>query len=153
MLHDKSKILKGFFICSLLVAFGCSTSHEIKSFKSDGCTLFPDRSLISENDWCDCCFEHDIAYWQGGTEKERLEADIEFRKCIEEKTGNKTLAAMMYNGVRAGGSPSLNTWYRWGYGWDFGRKYRELTEEEKQDAERKLSEFFKNGENHPCKDD
>ena len=84
----------------VLILSGCTESTEIKDFTSDGCSIFPDKSLITKEDWCDCCFEHDIAYWKGGTEEERLKADIALRDCIIEKTGNKELADIMYSGVR-----------------------------------------------------
>ena len=85
---------------------------ELSDFTSDGCSLFPDSSLINSDDWCVCCLEHDIAYWKGGTEAERLAADQALRDCVIEKTGNKQLAEAMYVGVRMGGSPYFQTWYR-----------------------------------------
>ena len=97
----------------------CSTDATLKPFTSDGCSLFPDSSLISENDWCSCCFEHDIAYWKGGTDEERKIADEILRDCVAGKTGNATLANAMHDGVRLGGSPYFYNWYRWGYGWDY----------------------------------
>jgi len=54
----------------ILIPMCCyGDEKKIKDFESDGCTLFPDKSLILETDWCECCFEHDIAYWQRGTEE------------------------------------------------------------------------------------
>ena len=44
-------------------------------FATDGCSLFPDRALVGSADWCDCCLAHDLAYWRGGTESQRLDAD------------------------------------------------------------------------------
>ena len=119
---------------------GCS-SQGLRDFESDGCTLFPDRSFVGKNDWSECCFEHDIAYWKGGTREERLKADQALRDCVLEKTGNPHLAGLMYRGVRCGGSPCYPTWYRWGYGWPYGRMYRALTEEEKAEVEAKLREY------------
>ena len=83
----------------------CSEPSSLSPFTSDGCSLFPDRSLISETDWCSCCFEHDVAYWRGGTEEQREVADRELKRCVEAKTGDPALATLMYQGVRAGGSP------------------------------------------------
>ena len=45
----------------------------------------------------------------------------------EKKTGDSTLAQLMYEAVRAGGEPHFPAWYRWGYGWPIGRGYKELT--------------------------
>lgn len=127
-------------ICLLLLA-GCRSDAELKPFASDGCSLFPDRSLISEEDWCSCCFVHDIAYWRGGTKAEREAADVALRDCVTEKTGNRAFGQLMYEGVRVGGSPYFLTWYRWGYGWPFERKYQALTVEEQRTAERKLADY------------
>ena len=122
----------------------------LSDFSSDGCSLFPDGSLISSNDWCHCCLEHDIAYWKGGTEAERLAADEALRDRVLASTGNAELAEAMYLDVRLGGSPYFKNWYRWGYGWSYERKYQALTEEEKALAEKKLAEFFASEPELPC---
>lgn len=57
----------------------------------------------------------------------------------------------MYAGVRIGGSPYFYNWYRWGYGWDYDRKYVELTMEEKKQVEIKLEKYFSSNPKHPCK--
>ena len=120
-------------LASLLLAAilaGCVAQGELRPFSTDGCTLFPDRSLISNADWCRCCLAHDLAYWRGGTSEARVNADRELGACVLRATGNKALADFMYSGVRAGGGPYFYTPYRWGYGWPYGRLYRELTPEE-----------------------
>ena len=143
------------FIILLLaiLSIGCSKGSDILSdFTSDGCSLFPDRSLIENSDWCECCLEHDIAYWQGGTKAQRLEADQKLRDCVLKKTGNRTLAEAMYQGVRLGGSPYFYNWYRWGYGWSYKRKYQALTLEEQRLASDKLFKYFNKNKNSgaPC---
>jgi hypothetical protein len=120
---------------AVLVAFlsgaiGCESNASLKPFSSDGCSLFPDRSPIAQKDWCECCFEHDKAYWRGGTREERRSADLRLKECVFLKTGDKALATLMYEGVRSGGSPYFYTWYRWGYGWSFDRKYQALNAQE-----------------------
>jgi hypothetical protein len=118
----------------------CATAlHDLKS---DGCSLFPDGDLGHRDLWCDCCFAHDIAYWQGGTQKERKQADETLRDCVFERTHNKALAVLMYDGVRTGGHPAFPTWYRWAYGWSYGRGYKALTEEEQRQAKEKLDDYF-----------
>ena len=92
--------------------------------------MFPDRSLISSADWCGCCLRHDLAYWRGGTEEERLKADEGLKACVQEASGSAALAELMFDGVRAGGGPYFFTSYRWGYGWSFGRLYKALSAEE-----------------------
>ena len=125
-----------------ILLVGCSSDDELHPFASDGCSLFPDASLISSDDWCSCCFQHDLAYWRGGTAEERKAADQQLRDCVQQKTGNQALATMMYDGVRFGGSPYFYNWYRWGYGWSYDRKYQALTPEEKEQADQLEKEYF-----------
>ena len=132
------------------IFISCCAANQIKDFSTDGCSLFPDRSIISGKDWCECCFNHDIAYWQGGSKEARLEADEKFRSCILKKTGNKKLADFMFRGVRIGGSPYFFTWYRWGYGWSYERKYKELSVSEKKKVKKKLNIYFLTNSKHPC---
>ena len=126
--------------CILLVS-GSATASDINEFSSDGCSLFPDGTLNHRTLWCDCCFNHDIAYWRGGTEEERMAADKTLHACVLDRTGNNALASTMYDGVRVGGSPVFPTWYRWGYGWKYGRGYEPLTEEELKQAAEKLDGY------------
>ncbi len=137
----------------VILSIGCGkTSDTLNDFTSDGCSLFPDRSLIENSDWCECCLEHDIAYWQGGTKAQRLKADRKLRDCVLARTGNKALAEAMYQGVRLGGSPYFYNWYRWGYGWSYKRKYQRLTLEEQRMASDKLFQYFNQAKNSgtPC---
>ena len=114
---------------------------ELSKFTSDGCSLFINGTFENPELWKDCCFQHDIAYWQGGTKEEREAADLAFKKCVEKKTGNSGLAELMYQAVRKGGEPYFPTWYRWGYGWPLGRGYRSLTIAEKDLVKIKLAEY------------
>lgn len=60
----------------VLAVLGCSTkTGALQPFASDCCSMFPDRAPIGNADWCTCCLDHDIAYWKGGTEQDRLAAD------------------------------------------------------------------------------
>ena len=127
-----------------LLLMACEPQAELKPFSSDGCSLFPDGDLIKGTDWRDCCVQHDIAYWQGGTREQRKTADEALRQCVLEKTGNEELAKLMYEGVRFGGSPYFYNWYRWGYGWPYERKYQPLDEEEAALARRLLDDFYSN---------
>jgi len=81
-------------------------------FKSDGCSMFPDC------DYRDCCEEHDLAYYFGGTSKERWQADKKLFKCVAAKKGfhHKIIAPIMWLGVRAFGVSWLPTSFRWGFG-------------------------------------
>lgn len=127
-------------------------ASDISPFSSDGCSLFPDGTIKDHNLWCECCLRHDIAYWQGGTKEERKQADEALKHCIKEKTGNMELAEVMYQGVRFGGSPVFLTWYRWGYGWPYGRGYEPLTEAERESVNKRLREYYESGYPYHCRD-
>lgn len=79
-------------------------------FTSDGCSVWPD------GDWADCCLQHDMTYWCGGSAAARQQADAELRACVAEH-GATCVARLMYVGVRMGGIPWQPFPWRWGYGW------------------------------------
>ncbi|MFC1623538.1 hypothetical protein ACFL05_00240 [Patescibacteria group bacterium] len=93
----------------------------LNEFKTDGCSLWPD--YILDYSWEDYCVKHDVRYWLGGTEEERLKADEELRDEV-----NSVLPGMgdvIYIGVRAGGRnliPLIPFPWGWGYGWDSERE-------------------------------
>ena len=135
-------------LCTVFIT-GCTTSqvgtptaNELKPFKTDGCSLFPDGTFKDKNKWREDCIEHDISYWQGGTEEDRRNADLQLKHGILSKTGDKHLAKMVYDTVRTWGSPIFPSWYRWGYGWKYGRGYKELTMGEREQVEKRLQEFY-----------
>ena len=115
---------------------------RIEAFHTDGCSLFPDRSLVSSTDWCHCCVAHDLRYWRGGTAADREAADQALRQCVRQATGSISLADTMYTGVRAGGSPYLFTPFRWAYGWPFGRHYTPLTADETAQADAEQARYL-----------
>ena len=125
-----------------LFAIVSASAAELHDFTSDGCSLFPDGNFQDRALWCDCCLAHDISYWRGGTKAERRRADSLLRACVLERTGSKALADFMYNGVRAGGHPAFPNWYRWGYGWNYGKGYALLTEQENQQVRAKLDAYY-----------
>lgn len=108
----------------LFLLFGCSpvifaqTSRKSVSqvnfanFKSDGCSMFPDGNYRQ------CCVEHDLRYFQGGSWLERRRADNKLFSCVaaQKKFYNKLVAPMMWLGVRVGGVGFLPTSFRWGFG-------------------------------------
>ena len=112
------------FVAALLffILFAVNAPSQVKQiltpiepsadFKGDGCTGFPD------GDWGDCCFEHDKAYFRGGTAKERRAADKKLYQCIKAKKGlhHAIIAPMMWMGVRVGGVEFLRAPFSWGFG-------------------------------------
>jgi len=112
--------------------------------------MFPDRLQILGGDWCTCCVEHDIAYWQGGTKEQRDSADECLRECVYAETLNNWLADAMLQGVKAGGSAYFPVWYRWGYGWEFGRGYDSITYGQKIIIQEFLDQYYIEAFPTPC---
>lgn len=99
-----------------------SVAKEIRPFTSDGCSSFPNGTVMQNELWLSCCIEHDKAYWQGGSYQQRLDADIELKRCVS-SVGEPIIAELMLSGVRVGGSPYWPTQFRWGYGYPYPHGY------------------------------
>jgi len=126
---------------------GCTTPGSIKptdlkDFKSDACSMFPEGTKEEKNLWCHCCLEHDKVYWKGGTSRERKEADNVLKKCVK-KAGEEKIAQLMLTGVRVGGTPYLPSQFRWGYGWPYLRGYKDVSV--------KMEEYEQSGGNAVCR--
>lgn len=66
--------LKVFLFLALnLLVSNAIQAGEIKPFKSDGCSSFPNGTFEQNELWLKCCTAHDYDYWKGGTYSERLE--------------------------------------------------------------------------------
>lgn len=128
-------------IALLMISINSVIAGQLDDFSSDGCSQFPDGTFTQQDLWCSCCITHDIAYWQGGNRKQKKQSDQALRECVLQKTGNSMLANSMYYGVSLGGSPIFFTWYRWGYGWRYGRGYQSLNQYEKQMVFEKLQQY------------
>jgi hypothetical protein len=131
----------------VLMLAACASSTVLRPFTTDGCSLFPDRALIGDKDWCHCCLAHDLAYWQGGTREQRLQVDLELRDCVARVMKNSTMATTMLAGVQMGGTPYLMTPYRWAYGWGYGRNYQALNTSEQVQVDRLRNDYLKQ---NPC---
>ena len=145
--------MRGLILLAALTLAACASVKSLAPFTTDGCSLFPDRSLAGRTDWCDCCLAHDLAYWRGGTEDERLSADRNLRTCVEQKTKNHALAETMYLGVRVGGGPEIKSPFRWGYGWPYGRGYQALNESESTAVKKLEQEYQAKNPKLQCKAD
>jgi len=130
----------------------CATTPAMQPFSTDGCSLFPDRSLVGKSDWCSCCLVHDLAYWRGGTADERLEADEDLKSCVLAASGSAELAEFMFVGVRTGGGPYFFTPYRWGYGRSPGRPYEPLSTAEEAQASSLRAEYISTNPGLVCPD-
>ncbi|MEM1085338.1 MAG: hypothetical protein AAGI48_14595 [Verrucomicrobiota bacterium] len=129
----------------------CAWQPKLAPFHTDGCSLSPERSASGDVNWRACCIEHDLAYWKGGSEEERLAADERLRECMLKETGNARLADTYFEAVRVGGQAHFPTWYRWGYGWNYLRPPDPLTREEQSMVERRLKDVvIRDGECLSC---
>jgi len=129
--------------CLLLICFSLTVNaQDIKPFSTDGCSLFPDGMPNDRTRWQTCCIQHDIQYWQGGSQEQRIRSDQELLHCVK-KTGQEKIARLMHQGVRLGGAPWWPAPYRWGYGWPYLRGYKPLTQQEKQSVQRALEHYHK----------
>lgn len=81
-------------------------------FTTDGCSVWPDDG------YADCCLAHDMAYWCGGTDEERAQADAALAACVADR-GAAGMGDVMAAGSRIGGASALPTPWRWGYGWNW----------------------------------
>jgi len=50
-------------------------------------------------------------------------ADQTLRACVAKQSESGVIATLVYWGVRVGGNPWLPAYWRWGYGWPWGRGY------------------------------
>lgn len=101
--------------------------NRLQPFTTDGCGQFQ-RWIDYPNvdKWSLCCVQHDIAYWKGGTQEDRIESDKQLRQCIVER-GEANAAGLIYQNVRGNKDHDI-----WGYGWVLGRGYTLFTAEEQQ---------------------
>jgi hypothetical protein len=126
--------VKRLLFCLLLLTSNLALANKLRPFTSDGCSKFPDGTPENPTAWRQCCIQHDILYWKGGTQGERSAADRGLYECVS-RAGYPETAALMYAGVRVGGSPFVKTPWRWGYGWQDLRGYSALNAEEQQQVQ------------------
>lgn len=121
-----------------------SEGLTLKPFTSDYCSEWPDGKLTDPKQWAECCFTHDMSYWVGGNNDERIAADKQLKKCVRDASDSFN-GFLMYLGVRMGGDPG-NAAYAWGYGWTQDRGYFEVNSKEAKNAVKLLeqSEHNKN---------
>ena len=100
-----------FAALAFLMLAGCASGPRLRTFTTDGCSLFPNGTEDHKDLWLQCCVEHDYRYWMGGTKAERLKADTNLRSCVE-GVGQPKTAKWMLAGVRVGGTPYLPVRFR-----------------------------------------
>lgn len=136
---DSISMIRGMrMLCMFLLLLPASVmAGELSPFTTDGCSLFPDGTIKQKELWEPCCIRHDFAYWRGGTEEERQQADEALKACVT-SVGEPEVGEIMHAGVRAGGSPYLPTPFRWGYGWPYARGYQALSKEEEEQVQQQI---------------
>lgn len=122
-----------------LLPIPACAEQALQPFKSDGCSLFPDGTPTQPRLWCGCCVAHDLAYWQGGTQEQKRQADEALQRCVKAAAGSETLAKLMEAGVRAGGQPQLPASFRWAYGWPDRHGYFQLSEADREQIDARLA--------------
>lgn len=100
----------------------------MKPFTTDGCsggmTWCWRAATGKPPPWNGACVEHDYAYWQGGTKRQRAIADgLLMVRMIAR--GHTMLGLLMWVCVRVGGHPLLPLSWRWGYGHPWPHSYTE----------------------------
>jgi hypothetical protein len=85
-----------------------------KPFSSDGCSMWFDSWKGISIYWC--CFLHDLEYWVGGDEVDRLIADAQLMIDVATALNETKMPQIMFSGVRVGGHESFRKRYSWGFG-------------------------------------
>jgi len=101
--------------------FGLAQGKEAppRSFVFDGCTLFLDG--FGDSSFLSACLDHDIAYYYGGTQEERLMADKIFKDDISQSGQvGKVFQYPMYWAVRLLGDSFIARLQNasWGFGYN-----------------------------------
>ena len=105
-------IMAAFILAAAVNPQMIAMSEPPSTFRSDGCSLFPDGNFR------ECCEIHDAEYSRGGSMRERRQSDKRLYRCVRSKKGwqNEIAAPVMYLGVRVFGVSILPTPFRWGFG-------------------------------------
>lgn len=94
--------------------------YTLKKFETDACSSWlkggGKKGKAKDHYFAHCCIVHDIAYWTGGSDDDRREADGNLWQCIARDT-SEAYAELMLAGVRLGGIQCTGARWRWGYGW------------------------------------
>jgi hypothetical protein len=108
---------------------------DLKAFVTDGCSVFPEGTSEDQRLWLNCCTDRHYAYWQGGTYKARLAADLVFRQCVA-TVREKDMTLLMLSGARVGGSTFFPTAFRWAHEWPYPKFYAPLNQDQLKQIER-----------------
>jgi hypothetical protein len=113
----------------LIMAPAVQAEIKLKPFETDGCTLFIDGPPNESGLWRNCCVEHDLRYWFGGSDVDMDATDLRLKSCVD-KVAGATWASLIYSGVRTGHHSPIKNKYQWSWGWAKKREYKKLNPEE-----------------------
>lgn len=122
--------MKNLFL-SIIILFALAApkaeaANTLKTYVTDGCTMFVDGPSRRPGLWLHCCEEHDMRYWFGGSIPEMDRADLRLKACVN-KVAGKTWSEIIYAGVRAGHSSPIKNKTHWSWGWEKERPNIPLT--------------------------
>jgi hypothetical protein len=95
-------------------------NNSLKTFETDGCTLFVDGTPRKPHLWKHCCVEHDMRYWFGGEQRDLDKTDLRLKACVQEVAGS-AWAKLIYTGVRTGHKSPVKNKTHWSWGWNTER--------------------------------
>jgi hypothetical protein len=116
----RAKGLCAHFGFGQLVARIEATPQAFTEWKFDGASMIPD-GLVSEltniPDLTQIALRHDLkyAYGEPGNEREREQADQEFRRELVADGATAEVAEVMFQAVRLFGDPPIKTKFSWGF--------------------------------------
>jgi hypothetical protein len=122
--------MKSIYIVLFALISTNSMAFGLAEFETDYCTFFPEGTMSQPRVWEDCCLQHDLVYWAGGTSKMQDISDVELGKCVTEKSSS-FFGRLMYRGVRIGHYSPIKSKTRWGHGWGDKRSFQALSTKEK----------------------
>lgn len=124
------KNLKLLTLLFILTASFCAQAElKLKSFETDGCTMFLDGTRKEPGLWRNCCVDHDLRFWFGGSQEDMDAADLRLKSCVD-KVAGATWANLIYTGVRTGHHSPIKNKTQWSWGWTEKRKNIKLTSDE-----------------------
>jgi hypothetical protein len=108
----------------------------LRPFSSDGCSVSPDGipATSASRLWAHCCVRHDVKYWAGGSEQDKIDADNELERCVGQAS-DPSIGKIFKLFVAKFGGPMSSQTYRWGYGWNYRRPFQRLSANEERQVE------------------
>jgi hypothetical protein len=115
-----------------------AAQDKLVPFQTDYCTSFPEGTTGNPSAWKNCCLRHDMNFWAGGDKSDRDEADLNLKKCVEDK-GYPKIAWVIYQAVRLGSySPIKFENKKWNFGWSGRPELQKLTSSDIDQIEREI---------------